>query len=361
MLPRLFNACLLRPKDVPPSQEGMTVLGVFNPGAVATDDGVVLMLRVAEAALEKRAGFTALPRWDLSTGRIAVDWAPDTEVERVDARVIKNKKTGIARLNFISHLRVARSRDGRTIDSLDEPIFQPMNKYEEFGLEDPRITRIEDKFYVTYVAVSRHGVATALVSTRDFRSFERHGIIYYPENKDVVLFPEKIGGLYFALHRPTTATPFAKPEMWIATSTDVTHWGGHERFLGGGRVWDLGRVGAGTPPIRTARGWLAIYHGNNRREGDLSIGAYSGGALLMDLENPRRIVGASGQIFRPELEFERLGYIPEVVFPTGIVEQGDTVLVYYGAADTCSAVVEFAVKDLLGSILPLSGVESATP
>src|SRR5688572_10068532 len=93
MITRLFNACLLRPKDVPPSQDDMTVLGVFNPGAIATDEGVVLVVRVAEQPAEKRAGFTALPRWDLSTGRIAVDWAADAEVEPIDARVVKYKKT----------------------------------------------------------------------------------------------------------------------------------------------------------------------------------------------------------------------------------------------------------------------------
>src|SRR5439155_3619406 len=134
----------------------------------------------------------------------------------VDVRVVKRKRDNLVRLNFISHLRVARSKDGHSIDSADGAIFGPANQYEEFGVEDPRITRIGDTFYITYVAVSRHGVATALASTRDFKSFQRHGIIFSPENKDVVLFPEKISGTYHALHRPAGSAPFTKPEMWMA-------------------------------------------------------------------------------------------------------------------------------------------------
>jgi predicted GH43/DUF377 family glycosyl hydrolase len=243
-----------------------------------------------------------------------------------------------------------RSRDGRSIDSMDGAMFEPSNVYEEFGVEDPRITRIGETYYITYVAVSRHGVATALASTKDFKSFARHGILLPPENKDVVLFPEKIGGQYCALHRPNAATPFTKPEMWIATSPDLIHWGHHEQFLGGTEDWDIGRVGAGPPPLRTSAGWLEIYHGNSRHEEDVGIGIYSGGALLLDLENPKRILGRSGRVFVPETKYEQEGFVPNVVFPTGIVEQGETVLVYYGAADTYTAVAEFSVQELLKSV-----------
>src|SRR5258708_37360122 len=146
----------------------------------------------------------------------------------LDIRVVQRKRDTLVRLNFISHLCVVRSRDGRRIDSIEPTCLRPENQYEEFGLEDPRITRIGDTFYITYVSVSRHGVATALASTADFKAFKRHGIVFYPENKDVVLFPEKIGGHYYALHRPNAATRFSKPEMWLASSDDLVHWGQHE-------------------------------------------------------------------------------------------------------------------------------------
>ena len=163
---------------------------MFNPGAIATEDGVILLARVAEQAVERRTGFTGLPRWDPHSGKIWIDWEPNNEIAPVDIRVVRRKRDGLVRLTFISHLRVFHSRDGRSFKALEGQTFQPANEYEEFGVEDPRITRIGDTYYFTYVAVSRHGAATALASTRDFKEFKRHGIIFYPENKDVVLFPE---------------------------------------------------------------------------------------------------------------------------------------------------------------------------
>jgi predicted GH43/DUF377 family glycosyl hydrolase len=125
------------------------------------------------------------------------------------------------------------------------------------------------------------------------------------------------------------------------------HWGKNEQFLGGSDSWDIGRVGAGTPPIRTPQGWLEVYHGNSRRQEDKGIGTYSSGLLLMDLDAPNRILSARGNVHVPETDFEREGFVPDVVFPTGIVHQNDTVLIYYGAADTCTAVVEFSLKEML--------------
>ncbi|HTD67380.1 MAG TPA: glycoside hydrolase family 130 protein [Candidatus Limnocylindria bacterium] len=346
-LPRLFNACLLRPQDFPASQDDVEVIGAFNPGVIATEEGIILLVRVAEQAREKRRGHMALPRWDFERHRVVVDWHRVNEVTPVDTRVVKHKESCCVRLNFTSHLRVVFSRDGKRIDSTDGATLRPENVYEEYGIEDPRITRIGEVYYITYVAVSRHGVVTALASTKDFKTFERHGIIFPPENKDVVLFPEKIGGEYYALHRPNAATPFTQPEMWLATSPDLTHWGHHEQFLGGSETWDIGRIGAGTPPIRTSEGWLEIYHGNSKRAEDAGIGTYAGGLLLLDLDNPRRIIGRSGGVFVPETEYECEGFVPNVVFPTGIVERDGTLLVYYGGADTFTGVVEFSMKDVL--------------
>lgn len=349
MIPRLFNRCLLRPGDLAPSQDDLQVAGVFNPGAIATREGVVLLVRVAESVRESRVGFIGLPRWDVANGRVVTDWMREGEVAFLDPRVVKIKRTGLLRLTFTSHLRVVRSHDGRRVDTIDKEIFRPSDSTEEYGIEDPRITPIDDRFYVTYVAVSRHGAATALASTRDFRSFDRHGVIFCPENKDVVLFPESIGEKHFALHRPTPAHEFSRPEMWLASSRDLLNWGGHVPLLGTTGEWDTGRVGAGTPPIRTPHGWLQIYHGNDKREGEAGIGAYSGGLLLLDLENPRRILRQRGRIFVPETDYERTGFVPDVVFPTGAVEDDETLLIYYGAADTATAVVEFRLSDLLGT------------
>ena len=353
MIERQFDACLLRPADVPPSREDFEVVGVFNPGAVATGHGdeVLLLVRVAERPRERRSGFTPLPRWDVEAGQPVVDWVPDDEVTTVDPRIVQRKRDGLWRLTFTSHIRVVRSRDGKSIDSIEGPRFIPETLYEEFGVEDPRITRIGARFYFTYVAVSRHGAATALASTTDFASFERHGVIFCPENKDVVLFPERIGGEYAALHRPNTGSPFCTPEMWLARSPDLLTWGRHEYFLGGAGTWDTGRIGAGPPPIRTPQGWLAIYHGNQRESAAGVVGAYAAGALLLDLEEPSRIIGRSAEpILTADAEWERDGFVPNVVFPTGIVRRGDRLLVYCGAADSATSVVELSLSELLGAV-----------
>jgi beta-1,2-mannobiose phosphorylase / 1,2-beta-oligomannan phosphorylase len=347
MLKRLHNECLLRPEHFQPSQDDLQVIGAFNPGAVQTDDGIVILVRIAEHARERRLGQTSFPRWDWERRRVVIDWAVDTEHAPVDVRVARHRETGTIRLTFTSHLRVVYSKNGRTIDSVEGARFDPATRYEEYGVEDPRITKIHDTYYITYVAVSRHGVSTALASTKDFRTFTRHGIIFHPENKDVVLFPEKIQGQYYALHRPNPASAFAKPEMWLATSPDLLHWGQHEQFLGGRDTWDIGRIGGGTPPLWTPRGWLEIYHGNSKRQEDTGIGTYSAGALLLDPENPRYIIGRAPQIFVPETQYEKEGFVPNVVFPTGIVSQDDRLLVYYGAADTFTGLVEFSSAELM--------------
>ncbi len=159
----------------------------------------------------------------------------------------------------------------------------------------------------------------------------------------MVLFPEKIGGEYVALHRPNAATPFCRPEMWIARSPDLIHWGRHECLHGGGAEWETGRVGAGTPPVRVDDGWLEIYHGNRKPTRPGEVGMYSTGVLLLDRDNPAKILRrTAASVFEPTADFERKGFVPDVVFPTGIVEKENSYLVYYGAADSCTAVVEFS-------------------
>jgi beta-1,2-mannobiose phosphorylase / 1,2-beta-oligomannan phosphorylase len=350
-LKRLFERLLLRPSDVEPLRDDFEVVGAFNPGAVRAGGEVVLLVRVAERPRERRAGFTALPRWSAETG-LTIDWAPDDSLEMLDPRVVRRKADGLIRLTFISHLRVARLRDGRSISELTEVRFLPESALEEFGVEDPRITALGDRFYFTYVAVSRHGAATALASTTDFRNFDRLGVIFCPENKDVVLFPELIDGQHVALHRPNAATPFCRPEMWLARSPDLIHWGGHTCLHGGGAEWETGRVGAGTPPLRTDAGWLEIYHGNRHPTRAGEVGAYCAGAILLDLHDPSLVLLRTHEsIMEPEAEFERHGFVPDVVFPTGIIETSSTYLVYYGAADSGTAVVEFAKDDLRGALI----------
>lgn len=348
MIARLRSRRLLGPEDIPPSQDDLRVVGAFNPAVIDTGDGVTLLVRVAEAARERRRGFVALPRWDPAGSRVVIDWLAADALIADDPRVVTVRSTGLKRLTFFSHLLVAHSRDGWNIDAVGPTRIWPASELEEFGLEDPRVTALNGRYCFTYVAVSRHGAATALAATGDFRVFERLGVIFPPENKDVVLFPERIDGEFLALHRPNPAQHFTRPEIWLAASPDLIHWGRHSPLLRGEGTGEAGRIGAGAPPIRTPAGWLEIYHGNGPAAGQpAGVGTYCAGAILTDPDSPGRIIGRCTRILIPEARYERQGFVPDVVFPTGIVPREETLLVYYGAADQATAVAELRLRDVL--------------
>ncbi|MNV23172.1 Beta-1,4-mannooligosaccharide phosphorylase [compost metagenome] len=181
--------------------------------------------------------------------------------------------------------------------------------------------------------------------TSDFRTFKRHGVMMAPENKDVMLFPEKIGGRYYALTRPVPHS-FGAPEMWIAESPDLLHWGNH-RFLMGLRpgAWDGGRMGGGAVPIRTDRGWLALYHGADTKH------RYCMGAVLLDLEDPGKVVARSTRPFmEPEADYELNGFFGGVVFSCGALLIGDSVRMYYGAADEVMAVADIPLAEIFDTL-----------
>jgi predicted GH43/DUF377 family glycosyl hydrolase len=347
---RASKRLLLRPDDFAPSRGDFEVIGAFNPGVVEVNGRVVLLVRIAERPGEDRAGFVALPRFT-NGSELAVDWVRRDEIEFVDPRVVQFLETGCVRLTFVSHLRVVTLADADVAGAIEGAAFRPEESWEEFGVEDPRITAIGKRYYFTYVAVSRHGAATALASTEDFCEFTRHGIIFPPENKDVVLFPQRIDKQHVALHRPNGRTPFTPPEMWIARSADLTAWGEHAPVFAEKSGWESGRVGAGAPPIRTDDGWLEIYHGNRRPTGPGEVGQYVAAALLLDLHDPRRVIARSiDPLFTPTEPFEREGFVADVVFPTGIVARDESLVVYYGASDTYTGVAEISLRDALASL-----------
>jgi predicted GH43/DUF377 family glycosyl hydrolase len=350
MIRRLCEKQVLQPQDVKPSSDDFTVIGIFNPGAIRLGNELVLLARVAEKPQPLRSGFTGLPRLG-DRGEMVVDWVPDGELDRTDSRVVRRRHDGLLRLTSISHLRVFRAHDGQLEHLAPGPSLWPELPYEEYGVEDPRITKLGDKYWITYVAVSRLGAATALASTEDFATFERHGLIFYPENKDVVLFPRKIEGQYVSLHRPNPSSHFSRPQIWLGRSPDLLHWGSHAPLYTGSDYWESDRIGAGAPPIAVDEGWLEIYHGSRRSARANEVGAYSAGALLLDRDDPARVLKRSrGAIMEPSASFEQQGFVPDVVFPTALIESGDTLQLYYGAADTSVGVVEFSRQELLEAL-----------
>ena len=364
LLERLDTRRLITPADLPPSRDDFKVVGTFNPGAVQLDDGsVVLLVRVAETPAEERDGMVASPRYT-PEGELVVDWIDLSRVDHRDPRWVRFNDTGFQRLRFISHLRVVRLPDGVSVGDIG-PAITGSNDLETFGLEDPRIVNLDGEFCITAVGVSWHGVNTVLLTTTDFETFDRRGVLFMRENKDVVLFPQRINGEVLAISRPTGNFQTMQPEMWLSSSPDLVHFGRHTPFWSttppeerldsadqAATSWDDGRVGGGVPPIRTDRGWLVVYHASCRPGPGEPVGVYAAGALLLDPENPQRVIAKTpGPFMAPEADFEKTGYVNAVVFPTGHARQGDDLLLYYGAADADTGVVRYRLADLMDTLV----------
>ncbi len=360
MTTRLRASLLLRPSDMSPSQAGWEVIGVFNPAVATLGNDLVMLARVAERPSEKRAGQTPIPRWTCD-GEATSDWTEDVDLQAIDARVVAMKKTGALRLTSVSHFQVLRQSNSTGGRWTVVASILPERPFEEFGIEDARITKIGEVYWVTYVAVSRLGACTALMSSTDLVSFERHGIIFPSENKDVILFPQTFEGDFLALHRPNPHSHFSPPSIWMARSPDLIHWGGHQPLLHGCKSWEGDRVGSGTPPILIENGlseiglgeagWLVLYHGSELSRLTGKVGRYAAGAVLLDRHDPLRVLARTSEpIMTPRTDFELNGFVPNVVFPTTTIDLGETLQVYYGAADTCLAVAEFSKQTILGSM-----------
>jgi predicted GH43/DUF377 family glycosyl hydrolase len=252
----------------------------------------------------------------------------------------------------LSHLCAARSAnglDGWRIDTQPTLIANPKEFPEEiWGIEDPRITYVPEleQYAVAYTSFARGGPGVSLALTKDFRSFERYGVIMSPEDKDAALLPHRIGGRWALIHRPMTALG---AHMWISYSPDLRHWGSHKIILEArrGGWWDANKIGLCSPPIETARGWLVIYHGV-RQTASGSI--YRLGLALFDLEHPDICLQRGDSwMFGPEASYELSGDVEGVVFPCGqtIGSDGDTINLYYGAADSSMALATGSIRCLL--------------
>ena len=338
---------IITPEGIIPSAEGYRVRGVFNPAAVRYRDEIILLVRVAEdcPAAETEV---AVPKVDIIDGkghpgviRVRRD---DPDVQLRDTRGIVYR--GVDYLSTMSHLRIARSRDGIHFTVDPSPFLFPSSEEDIYGIEDARITEIEDTYHINYTCVCRNSWATALAETRDFTSVERKGIIFCPENKDVSIFPEQINGRYCALHRPNNSG-FGTPGIWYAESPDLIHWGRHRSVLDARQTrWESMKIGSGGPSIKTSEGWLQIYHG----KGDAQV--YSLFAVLFDLREPWRVLKrGSVPILTPEANYETSGFFPNVIFTNGqVVGKNGHILLYYGASDETVCLAETSIEEVLSTL-----------
>ncbi|OHB77489.1 MAG: hypothetical protein A2W31_12160 [Planctomycetes bacterium RBG_16_64_10] len=278
---------------------------VLNPGATEQGDEVVLLLRV-----EDTAGFSSI--------------------------YVGRSKNGV---------------DGWRIEP--EPILrhgQSGRQYELWGCEDPRVVYIDEYacWYITYTAYSPHGAAVAIARSKDLQRAERIGLIFPPNNKDAALFSRRFNGRWAVLHRPNAGG--GVENIWSAYSPDLVHWGDPHCVLpeGGGPAWDAAKVGAGPPPLLTQDGWLLIYHGVKVYAGQY---VYRAGAALLNQDEPHKLIARSRHsLFQAEHPYEKAGFVPNVVFPSGMLLRGDELWVYYGAADTSVCLATARLRDVLETL-----------
>lgn len=336
---------ILRPSDVVPSRSDLEVACLLNPGAFRFEGKTGLLIRVAERPVQPE-GKVCTPVIDPRepSGIAVVQFElSDPLLDYKDPRVFQH--SGECYLTTLSHLRLAWSDDGVHFTVSQVPSLLGQGDLETFGIEDSRVTEIDGRYYLTFTSVSPCGVGVGMASTSDWRVYERHGMIIPPHNKDCALFPEKVGGKYLCLHRPS-GIEIGGNYMWIASSPDLDHWG-HHKCLAKPRtgMWDSRRIGAGASPIRTDRGWLEIYHGaddNNR---------YSLGALLLDLDDPSKVLARSvTPLVEPIADYETSGFFGNVVFTNGHVVDGDTITMYYGASDEFVCGAYLSIREILETL-----------
>ncbi len=251
----------------------------------------------------------------------------------------------------IGYFRLDRS--GRVVDRYPEPVITRTEPFEQQGVEDPRLTRLDGTYYVVYTGWDGHFARVAMASSTDLRHYTKHGVIIpFPWDKDAMLFPERIGGKVVLMHRIQRAIQLAFfDDIEQLLQVDMDFWGHYLTHLEDYTImhpefdWEWLKIGAGPPPIKTADGWLLIYHGVDNHL------VYRAGAALLDLDDPRRVIARIPfPVLEPDRRYEREGDVPNVVFPTGTALFDDELIVYYGGADKVIAAARGSLSELLAEL-----------
>lgn len=363
---------LVTPKDIRPSSPDFEVIGTFNPAAQRLPDGnIVLYVRVIEKLKKTEdSNYCYSPRF-VGKDKFKI------KIDKFHKRLIKNFsdldfifKDGTKRLCFISHLRrIILNKTGFKVLSIDKkPSFYGVSWDGELGIEDPRITKINDLYVMTYVSLTKDdNISTSYAISNDCINWYRRGVIFGEQDKDVVIFPEIINNRYVAFDRPEGSFQFSLPHIWIAYSKDLEYWGDNDSVIISKKGdWDYGRKGAGPPPIKTKEGWLLLYHAvvdsnKFKRENNLEYGiileeflSYFVGAALFDLKNPKKIIAKSNSpIISPSKYGKMLLENKIVVFPTGIVMDNDNLLIFSGEGDRITTVKKISLQEILKALKPI--------
>jgi len=319
---------------------------------------------------------------DTNTWESSVTTNPTAWYDEKDQEVKLIYRAAGPDVEHVMHLGLATSKDGIHFErTSNNPMLSSISDtLDGGGLEDPRIVKFGDWYYITSAcrpfppgqywlspderpynpptcppdfpaALQGNKTSTVLLLTQDFKRFIRAGRLSNPayDDRDVIIFPEKVNGKFVTLHRPMEwcgngyGTEF--PAMWIATSDDLLGWKDLQLLATGKFDWEK-KIGGSTPPLKTPEGWLTLYHAVGED------GYYRIGAFLLDLKDPTRITHRTRDwIYQPETPYEIEGYYKGVVFPCGNVIIGDTLYVYYGGADKYCCVATCPLQQLTSYLL----------
>jgi predicted GH43/DUF377 family glycosyl hydrolase len=386
---------LIKPEEIMPSSKKFEVMGVLNPGVVRLDDGNIMVYARVIEKLKKPydSRYCYAPRMvGKNKFKVKIDKFSKSKISS-HSELDFVFKDQTKRLTFISHFRrILLDKTGFNILKIDQqPSFFGIENDGELGVEDPRITRIGNLYVMTYVSLSRlQNISTALAVSKDCINWERKGIIFGEQDKDVVIFPETVNGKYVAFDRPESSFQFSSPHIWIAYSEDLKSWGDLKPIK---CVYEekgsCPRNGAGPPPIKTKKGWLLIYHVVTNHEEVVKETTKSGkkdirfvsifkdimglknkkmkdriikkripfycvGAALFDLNDPEKLIARSHSLLIvPAKKFD-MGTFEEkrVIFPTGVVEDFNKkdLLIYSGGGDVVTTVRKVSLDDILNSL-----------
>ncbi|NJD01544.1 MAG: glycosidase [Ruminiclostridium sp.] len=284
------------------------------------------------------------------------------------------------------HFGLATSKDGFNFErASDKPVLSPEQDGPCAGcIEDPRIVKFDDTFYITYAyrpfppgqywkfgygevmkydmppsapICLRNNIANSgLIMSKDFKTYKRLGRITKTnlDDRDVILFPEKVNGKFVMLHRPKEWVGekygCKYPSIWICFSDDLMEWEDGKLLISGTSYWEE-KVGGSAPPLKTEEGWLTLYHGVDNK------GVYRVGVMLLDLQDPAKVIArATDFIMEAEFDYECDGLYNNCIFPTGNVIVGDTLYVYYGGADKYCCVATCPVKEILAFVMTYKNI-----
>jgi beta-1,2-mannobiose phosphorylase / 1,2-beta-oligomannan phosphorylase len=268
---------------------------------------------------------------------------------------------------YISRIGYAHSTDGFQFNRRENIAICQTEDYEIFGMEDPRITQIDNKIFITYIVLSDYvknnpKVYSALTVTKDYYKFTKLGIITsnFDNNKDVTFFPEKFdldcnlskNGSYLKLHRPSNWSKSnynfqsIKPSIWLSISDSEFTFTDSILLLEPKQDWEELKIGSGPSPIKTKDGWLLIYHGVDKDK------IYRVGAAILDLKDPRKVIARTKTpLLEPIEKYEREGDVNNVVFPTGIAVMDKKLFLYYGGADKACCLATANIDELIEYIM----------